>query len=48
MKELEKSTKELMGFAASLEEQKYELTSIPYPELPGNKPPIKENTWKDS
>jgi hypothetical protein len=29
MKELEKVPKELMGFAASQEEQQYELTSTP-------------------
>jgi hypothetical protein len=43
MKELEKVSKELKGFAALWEEQYYELTSTP--ELPGTKPPTKENTW---
>ena len=43
MKELEKVPKELKGFAAPQEEHQYELTSTP--ELPGTKPPIKENTW---
>jgi hypothetical protein len=43
MKELEKVPKELKGFAALQEEQQYELTSTS--ELPGTKPPIKENTW---
>ena len=42
-KELEKVSKELKGFAALWEEQYYELTSTP--ELPGTKPPTKENTW---
>jgi hypothetical protein len=46
MEELEKVPKELKVFAASLEEQQYELT-VP-PELPGNKPPTKEYTWWDS
>ena len=32
--------------AVPYEEQQYEITSTP--ELPGTKPPSKENTWWDS
>ena len=38
--------KELKGFPAPCEEQQYELTSTL--RAPETKPPIKENTWRDS
>jgi hypothetical protein len=46
MKELEKVLKEPKGFAATLEEQQYEQPVTL--ELLRTKPPIKENTRRDS
>jgi hypothetical protein len=40
MEELEKGLKELKGFVTPEEEQKYQPTRPP--ELPGTKPPIKD------
>jgi hypothetical protein len=48
MGELEKGLKELKGFATSYEEQQYEPTSPPLPDLLGTKQPTKEYTWRDS
>ena len=47
MEEVEKGPKDLKGFAAPQEEQQYEPTSTPPPELPGTKPPTKEYTWRN-
>jgi hypothetical protein len=47
MEELEKGMKELKGFATPQEEQQYQTTRHPPPELPGTKPPTKEYTWRD-
>jgi hypothetical protein len=46
MKELEKVPKELTGFVAPKKEQ--HMTYSVSPELPGTKPPTKENTWWNS
>jgi hypothetical protein len=49
MKELEKGSKELKGFAVPQEEQQYELTSMPpTPGLPGTKSPTNEYKWWNS
>ena len=43
MEALEKGPSELRGLQPPYEEQQYKLTSTP--DLPGTKPPTKENTW---
>jgi hypothetical protein len=45
IEELEKGLKELKGFATPEEEQQYEPTRPPPPELPGIKPLTKKYTW---
>jgi hypothetical protein len=47
MEELEKKLKEMKGFATPQEEQQYEPTNPPPPEIPASRPPTKEYTWRD-
>ena len=46
MEELEKGLKELKVFAAHRKNNNINQPDLP--ELPGNKPPTKEYTWRDS
>ena len=45
MEELEKGSKELKGFVAPY--RRNNMNQPEPPELPGTKPPIKEDTWRD-